>query len=106
MNSPIAEADAITVRIDADLEALIPTYLSNRFADIATLRLALENDDFSKAQYLGHSIKGSGGGYGFEFISAIGAELEQAAICKDSQAIARHIEALNDYLLRLHVVYE
>ena len=55
---------------------------------------------------VGHRMKGDGGGYGFNTISAIGETLELAAVRQDRPAIERLILELNDFLTRLDVVYE
>jgi hypothetical protein len=51
-------------------------------------------------------MKGSGGGYGFDDITEIGAALEQAAKRKDNTAIGDELEKLASYLARIEVVYE
>lgn len=95
----------IAVTVDADLEDLIPDYLENRQEDIKQLKADLEKDDFENTRIIGHSMKGSGGGYGFEKISGIGALIEQAAKNRNSEEIKKQIEELSDYLDRLKVVY-
>ncbi|HEX9454062.1 MAG TPA: hypothetical protein VGA27_06875 [Candidatus Binatia bacterium] len=51
-------------------------------------------------------MKGSGGGYGFDDISVIGAALEQAAKQQDETAIRSGMERLVFYLDKVKVVYE
>jgi hypothetical protein len=51
-------------------------------------------------------MKGDGGGYGFNRISAIGEALELATVRQDRPAIERLILELNDFLTRLDVVFE
>ena len=64
--------DQIIVEIERELEDLIPWYLENRINHIKTIREALEKADYKTVCLLGHSMKGSGGGYGFEQITWIG----------------------------------
>jgi len=73
-----------TVTVDEDLQDLIPGYLENRRKDAEELQKALARSDFEVIRVLGHKMKGSGGGYGFDEISEIGRALEDAA--KQSQA--------------------
>jgi hypothetical protein len=47
---------------------------------------------------MGHNMKGSGRGYGFDPISAIGASLEAAAVKRSDSLIESEISALDDYL--------
>lgn len=96
----------IVVAVDPDLEPLIPGFLSNRQQDIEDLHTALSAGDFARVQSIGHSLKGVGGGYGFERISDVGADLEAAAKQQDSAAINTLIATLQDYLGRVEVVYQ
>ncbi|MEW9669009.1 hypothetical protein [Ammoniphilus sp. 3BR4] len=54
-------------------------FLENREKDIAILKEAMKNEDFELIRSIGHSMKGFGSGYGFDLISLIGKDFEQAA---------------------------
>lgn len=97
--------DRITVRIDLDLQDIVPVFLANRQKDIRTLRDALAQHDFETIRVLGHRMKGDGGGYGFDKISEIGGVMELAATRRDHPAIERHTSELEDFLARVTVVY-
>lgn len=99
------DKEHLEVHIDAELEELIPNYLSNRLKDVSLIREAVETDDMEKARILGHSMKGSGGGYGFDRISQIGSEIEEAAKRGDSSSVLKQLDDLSDYLDRVEVVY-
>jgi len=101
-----ATTDRIRVVIDAELEELIPGFLENRDQDVRDLRAALAEGDLETVRRLGHGMKGSGGGYGFDPISTLGRALEEAARDQRPDDAARRIEELADYLARLEVVYE
>jgi HPt (histidine-containing phosphotransfer) domain-containing protein len=106
MTNPSPSAtDRITVTIDADLEEIVPGFLDNRKKDVETLQTALQGNDIKTVRLLGHRMKGDGGGYGFDAISAIGDKLEQAAIREDRTAMTQQIAALADFLGRVEVVY-
>ena len=96
---------AISVQIDASLKDLIPGFLENRKKDLERIRMALEQTDFSTIQTLGHSMKGDGGGYGFDGIGEIGAALELAAARRDRESIQRQLAKLVEYLDRITVVF-
>ena len=102
----MSDADAIVVQVDKDLEDLIPEFLDNRRSDVESMRSAVANDDYETVRVLGHSMKGSGGGYGFDDITEIGGALEQAAKRKDNKAIGDELGKLASYLARIEVVYE
>ena len=100
------EENKIVVKIDEDLEELIPGYLENRHHDIAKIKTALEEGDYETIRILGHGMKGSGSGYGFEQISEIGSNMEQAAITQDSGQVTELLTGLEDYLARVEIIYE
>jgi HPt (histidine-containing phosphotransfer) domain-containing protein len=99
-------SEKITVVIDEDLEDLIPGYMDNRRADIKNIKAALGSADFETIRILGHSMKGSGGGYGFDPITDIGASLEEAAKASCAEEITKQTEALSEYINNIEVVYE
>ncbi len=97
--------EKIIIQVDADLEDLIPGFLENRNTDIETLRTELENSQYENLRSIGHSIKGVGGGYGFDLMSQIGAEIESAAKENNGDLIREKIEQLDDYLKRVDIEY-
>ena len=96
--------EKIIVHVDPDLEDLIPGYLENRKKDIESITEALKKDDFETIRILGHSMKGSGGGYGFDAITDIGDFLEQASKNKDSIEIQKQANELSTYLKQVEIV--
>jgi len=98
--------DKITVHVDPDLEELIPGFLENRQQDIVTLNQAYDNEDLEVLRSIGHSLKGTGGGYGFDGMSDLGAKIEQAAKVNDLSSIRTLIDELDDYLKRINIVFE
>ena len=71
-------SEKIIVQVDEDLEGLIPGFLKNRGQDVEKLRAELEQSNFVNVSSIGHSIKGVGGGYGFDLMSELGAKIEIA----------------------------
>ena len=99
-------AKKIIAHVDPDLRDLIPGYLKNRQKDITTIKKALKAADFAKIRVLGHSMKGSGGGYGFMQVSKIGATIEMGAKNKDPDSIKNHLAELSDFPKRVTLVYD
>ncbi len=89
------------LNIDPELLPLIPNYLKNRENDIVAMQQALNEDDFELIHRLGHSMKGSGGGYGLDKISAIGLQLERLAKLSNREAVLEQIEDLQQYISTL-----
>ena len=69
-------SEKIIVEVDEDLEDLMDGYLAKRLEDIRTITSLLKSKDFSEVQALAHKMKGSGGGYGLDFISEVGVNVE------------------------------
>lgn len=105
MRSVNVAGEQIVVKVDPDLEELIPGFLENRAKDLAKLQGALDRNDLPAIQSIGHSLKGVGGGYGFMRLSEIGAEMERAARANNPAPLPDLINGLADYLSRVVVEY-
>ncbi len=95
--------DSITVRPDEEIRRIVPEFLANRRRDVVALRAALAGLDFIAIGLLGHTIKETGRGYGFDGITEIGSAIERAAHHEDRDAIHTRINHLSDYLHRVRV---
>ncbi len=98
--------EPIPVSVERDLEDLIPGFLKRREEDLAKLRDAQQAGDLETVRVTGHSMKGTGGGYGFQGLSEIGAAIESAAKAGDADGISRGLADLEDYLERVEVRFE
>ena len=96
--------ETITVRPDAEIRPLVPAFLAHRRRDVVALRAALAGLDFNALRVLGHTIKETGRGYGFDGITEIGSAIERAAHHEDSAAVHTRIDHLSGYLHRVQVV--
>lgn len=99
-------ADKIQIIIDSDLEELIPGFLENRRKDVDLLREALGAGKIETIQSTGHSLKGVGGGYGFDRLSELGAELEVKAKSGNPDGLDEIINNIEDYLNRIDISFE
>ncbi|KAF0155078.1 MAG: cytoplasmic protein [Syntrophaceae bacterium] len=100
------QAGKIIAHVDNDLADLIPGYLANRKKDIAAIADALEKKDMAAVRIIGHSMKGSGGGYGFETITDIGMLMEKAAKEGRDEDIRQQVKRLEDYLRHVEIIYD
>jgi HPt (histidine-containing phosphotransfer) domain-containing protein len=91
------------VHPDPDLLDLIPTYLQRRHADAERIADAIAGGDSETVRFVGHSMKGSGGGYGFDGLTEIGGALEEAGSDSDLVAAARALDYLLAYLDNVEV---
>ena len=97
MDSQTAQTvkDHLVVHVDPILDTLVPRFLENRARDVHALRGALEDGDYHTIQSIGHAMKGTGGGYGFDAISAMGGDLEEAGKSSDGPGAQQLIRALD-----------
>ncbi|MBC9031399.1 PAS domain S-box protein [Sphingomonas sp. JC676] len=89
------------IRATERLAEMVPAYLESCRHDISVMWDALGRDDFEAVSIFGHNLRGSGGGFGFQSITDLGAELEQA--CSDSdldaaRALLPRLTAILDHL--------
>ena len=100
LQSPHADGglDASDARAAQRLAKRIPAYLENCRQNVVAMRVALERGDFGAVTILGHNLRGSGGGFGFQPITTIGAEIEQAAEGANLDGALRLLDELSAYL--------
>jgi hypothetical protein len=63
---------------------------------------ALDRADFDVVTLLGHNMRGSGGAFGFQMITNLGASLEAAADDLDIVASRRLVRELSSFLATLN----
>lgn len=97
------DKEKIIVKVDPEIADLIPNFLGNREKDIEDMKEYLDKRDFEKIERLGHSMKGSGAGYGFEGITDVGKFIEIAAKEENIEKIKKGIAKLKDYLERVEL---
>ena len=97
--------EGITVKIDRELEVLVPRFLGNCRKSVEDMRRSIAQSDLDAVRRIGHSLKGVGGGYGFARITELGAAIEQAAKAGVVPEASESIEALGEYLEKVQVEY-
>ena len=80
----MSDTSPILIKLEPEMEEIVPKYLANRAKDCVSLREFLASANFTELKRIGHNMKGTGGGYGFEDISRIGAAIEKAALASDT----------------------
>jgi len=92
------EAPAGVVLIDPDIQDLVPRFLENQQSNAQLVLDLCATGDFETIRRIGHNMKGTGKGYGFEVISSSGASLEQAASKVQARDVERIARELSTYL--------
>jgi PAS domain S-box-containing protein len=82
----------------------IPAYLQNCRQNGIAMQAALDRVDFKALANLGHQMNGSGGMFGFQAITDIGAAIEQAAESVDTDASRKWLGELSTYLDRVEAI--
>lgn len=90
--------DQFIVFVDPDLEPLIPGFLLSIGNQLSQLFELLKDDNYAEIKKIGHSLKGLGGGYGFQKITELGAQIEHDAGYGQHDAIEQRFTDLKDYL--------
>ena len=89
---------------DEDVLELLPGYLESCRADLGILQNSTLKMNSETVRILGHSLKGSGGGFGLERISEIGKKLEISSQIHDWTSIGQEIAALSEFLNCVEIV--
>ena len=96
----------IIIYADPEISDLIPGFLENRQKDIKTISEALGKKEYGTIRLIGHSMKGSGAGYGFDDLSKMGKALEKAAEKEEALSIQKELAKFETYLKNVQVVYK
>ncbi len=96
----------IIVRVDRDIVEIVPLFLECRRIDLQKIRQALQSGDYETIRKLGHNLKGTGGGFGFDTVSELGVQIEAAAEKQNGEIVGKYAEELASYLLRVVVVVD
>ncbi len=92
------DEDGVIARVDVTLESLIPRYLERRKSDAEEIESAVKSGEYERVTTLGHTMKGSGGGYGFDRITELGAMIEAAGRDHDAAVALECAARLRRYL--------
>jgi hypothetical protein len=103
LSGPDATSGAHFVQVDPVLRQILPGYLDNRRADASLILAALVRADFAEVGVIGHSMRGSGGSYGFPELTALGARIEEAARVRDEHECHKLAQELTLFLARVHL---
>jgi HPt (histidine-containing phosphotransfer) domain-containing protein len=94
------------VVVDSELKDIVPGFLDDWKKEVSSMQEALEKGDYEFIRSIGHNMKGTGGACGFDAITEMGENLEEAAKVMDQDRIWKTFDKLSSYLKRVEVVYE
>lgn len=93
------------VDVDEELMDLVPGYLERVQKNLKELKSLAQSGNFEKVRILGHNLKGSGGGYGFDRISEIGALIETAAKGDQRDTVISLCDEMAHYVDNVEINY-
>jgi hypothetical protein len=96
--------ERIRLSVEPGLKALVPGFLANRRKDLEAIDRALNSGNLEAIRVVGHNIRCFSRVYGFEHLTALGEEIQQAALEHSTLRIAHAQNRLADYLSRIDVV--
>ena len=73
-------------------------YVKHTSKELISVKEALETKSFDSLRTFGHNIKGSGGMYGFNEVTEIGAVIETAAKEQNMDLIKSNLDTLDLFL--------
>ena len=97
--------EKLIVQVDRELEDLMPLFMETRQRDLDGLAKGLLSNDFAALRAIGHGMKGSGGAFGFQFVTDIGDIIEASALKNDAATIEEQLALLRDCLARAEIQY-
>lgn len=98
--------EAPIVHVESDFEPLLPKFMTNRKKEVVTMREALAQRDLDTVRTIAHGMKGAGGSYGFDRVTAMAATIEQAAKTGAAAIIEPELAQLGAYLEQVHIIFD
>lgn len=98
-------SDKIHLKIDQDLEDIMPQFLENRNKDVTKITEFLVADDVENIKVIAHKMAGNAGGYGLDHLGDIGAQMEDACKAKDMETVKTLFDEMKNYLNSIEIEY-
>ena len=95
--------ERIQLSVEPALRELLPGFFANRRKDVEAIGRALGSGNLEAIRVVGHNIRCFSSVYGFDELTAIGEEIQQAAADASTLRIAHARAHLADYLARVDV---
>src|SRR5258706_16402618 len=93
--------EKIQLHVEPALRELVPGFLANRRKDLEVIGRALSSGNLEAIRVVGHNIRCFSRVYGFEELTALGEEIQQAAADASTLRIAHPQTQLASYLARI-----
>lgn len=98
-----ATEDRPNYRVDPEMREMALAFLENCGRQVSEMAVALTGNDFKTVISVAHKLAGEGSSFGFEPISRLGADLNQAASLKNPERVVELLEELDQFLKNVHL---
>ena len=98
--------EEVVVKVNRLIADLVPAYLAARRTEVTEIRRKVDEGDLEALRVIGHNLRGSGAGYGFDDLTLLGAQIETAAEAGDLRTVREVADRLEAYIKRVTVVAE
>jgi HPt (histidine-containing phosphotransfer) domain-containing protein len=95
--------EPIRLSVEPALRDLLPGFLANRRKDLEVIGRALHSGNLEAIKVVGHNIRCFSRVYGFDALTALGEEIQQAAVEQSTLRIVHAQTQLADFLSRVEV---
>jgi HPt (histidine-containing phosphotransfer) domain-containing protein len=93
-NSMPEQPGDLLASVPMDLKLLIPGFLERRETEVSEMKELLNQGDYQSIGHIAHKLKGNGAGFGLQYITDLGRELEAACFAQDVERVRNVIEEL------------
>lgn len=89
---------AIEIFVEDDFLDLAEMYVGAKKKEIPDYREALAKNDMKTIKDLSHKMKGTGASYGFDYLTEVGAAIEQASLIGDAVTVESLIDKFEEHI--------
>ena len=92
-----------TVEVDAELFELVPLFLETMQTNITEMRQAVLEKNYDIICRHGHSQKGLGSTYGFDYLGHLGSQIETAGLHQNDAEVSSLLDEMVDYMDKVQI---
>lgn len=92
---------SIEILVDEDFLDLAEMYLEAKQKDIELYKTALQNKDFKAIKDASHKMKGTGASYGFEYLTELGKNMEEASLNEEFDNLVKMVDDFENHLSQI-----
>ena len=102
----LTKRESDPIRIPSSMRILVQRYLCDMTKEVQRCFDHLEKNDLEEVKIFGHRLRGSGGAYGFNQLTVLGASIEKSAAGCDRESTYKSVKEVKEYLDAVCVTYD